>query len=80
MLGRFPTKESVKRQRVVQVGQPATRGAELLKNGGVTSIGALRILGRGTVIATEMANGAPLGKATMQGPRHRCLTRLQLQV
>lgn len=34
LLGRLPTKESVKRQRVVRVGHPAPRGAEQLKEGG----------------------------------------------
>lgn len=34
LLGRLPTKESVKRQRVVGDKHPVPRGAELLKDSG----------------------------------------------
>uniref|UniRef100_A0A8C8Y1I0 Uncharacterized protein n=1 Tax=Panthera leo TaxID=9689 RepID=A0A8C8Y1I0_PANLE len=53
LLGRLPTKESVKRQRVVRVGHPAPRGRRAVKGGWGTGTGAVGILGRGTVIATE---------------------------
>uniref|UniRef100_A0A2I2YFA8 Uncharacterized protein n=1 Tax=Gorilla gorilla gorilla TaxID=9595 RepID=A0A2I2YFA8_GORGO len=61
LLGRFPTKESVKRQRVVGTG--------LLKKGRAEEL--VRIAGEGsTAIPTEMANGTSGKGQPQSGPRH----------
>nr|BAE88650.1 unnamed protein product [Macaca fascicularis] len=56
LLGSLPTKESVKRQRVVQVEHAVPRGTGLLKKGRAEEL--VRIPGEGsTAIPTEMAKG-----------------------
>uniref|UniRef100_A0A8C0D6I7 Uncharacterized protein n=1 Tax=Balaenoptera musculus TaxID=9771 RepID=A0A8C0D6I7_BALMU len=68
LLGRLPTKESAKRQRVARVERPKPRGAGPSEEGGAREL--VRVPGEGGAVLST-AQGAPLGKAaTHSRPGH----------